>query len=596
MLCALVVVASLMPGSAVATGRAARTQGASTTGDVCPRDATADARFVHLAYRNVLGREASAGEANYWAATLDYPASFTYAQVSAMLTRSQEHRESVVRGLYEAILHRPIDPSGLATWSRWLTWGTQADLASVLLSSDEYWNAAGATATDWVQAVYLDVLGRDADAAGLAYWSRQIDVGTITRRGLAKALWQSNEHREARVKATYLAILGRVADDGGVVYWTGKLATWDDAQLVDSLVASAEFWALAQRTFDGPATPQPPVCPRACTPAVVASWPLGTRLGQLLTIGVDPSGNAQVAVNLAQSYGIGGIDVRSGSMNIYKDARLKTLATRRRIPVFVGTDQEGGRVNRLASMLGPMPSAQTMATTMTPAQVRALAKREGTTMRGLGLTVDFAPVADVSDQPAGGVIGDRSFGNDPATVTTYAGAFAQGLRDAGILPVLKHFPGHGHAVGDSHTGTATTPPLAWMQTHDLVPYSTLLAISPTAVMMGHLVVTGLTTTALPASVNPAAINGLLRHDRHFDGVVFTDSLDMGAISATMSPAQAATRAIVAGADEALFVGSVDVGRLVTQLEANVANGTLPASAVNTSVARVLAAKGVRICG
>lgn len=596
MWCALVLLTSLAPGAAVASGRVATAVGASTVGDVCPRDAAADARFVHLAYRNVLGRDAAAGEANYWAATLDYPTSFTYAQVAAVLTRSQEHREAVVRGLYEAILHRAVDPSGLTTWSRWLASGTQADLASVLMGSDEYWNAAGATASGWVQAVYLDVLGRAPDAAGLGYWTGHIEAGTTTRRGLANALWQSQEHRDARVKAAYFDVLGRVADSGGLRYWSAKLASWDDARLVESLVASAEFWALAQHTFGGPATPQPPVCPRPCTAAVVASWPIATRLGQLLSIGVEPTGNAQIAVNLAAAYGIGGVVIRSGSMSIYQDGRLKGLATRRGIPVFVGTDQEGGRVNRLAALLGPLPSAQTMATTMTPAQVRSLAKQQGTAMRGLGLTVDFAPVADVSDQPASGPIGDRSFGNAPATVATYAGAFAQGLRDAGVLPVFKHFPGHGHAVGDSHQGAATTPSLAWMQAHDLVPYATLLGPTPTAVMMGHLVVPDLTTADLPASVNPAAINGLLRRDRHFEGVVFTDSLDMHAISDTMAPAQAATRAIVAGADEAMFVSPVDVGRLLTQLEANVASGALPASAVDASVVRVLAAKDVRTCG
>ena len=84
-------------------------------------------------------------------------------------------------------------------------------------------------------------------------------------------------------------------------------------------------------------------------------------------------------------------------------------------------------------------------------------------MRSKGITIDFAPVVDVSDAPDDTVIGDRSFGSDPAVVTDYAGAYARGLRDAGLLPVLKHFPGHGNGSGDSHTGSVTTPPIADLQ-------------------------------------------------------------------------------------------------------------------------------------
>ena len=102
-----------------------------------------------------------------------------------------------------------------------------------------------------------------------------------------------------------------------------------------------------------------------------------------------------------------------------------------------------------------------------------MALDRGHRMRGVGITVDFAPVVDVTDAADDTVIGDRSFGSDPAKVTAYADAYARGLRDAGLLPVLKHFPGHGHGSGDSHTGGVVTPPLDQLQNDDLVPYRTL---------------------------------------------------------------------------------------------------------------------------
>ena len=154
-------------------------------------------------------------------------------------------------------------------------------------------------------------------------------------------------------------------------------------------------------------------------------------------------------------------------------------------------------------------------------------------MRNLGITIDFAPVVDVTTESDDEVIGDRSFGSDPAQVTDFAGAYAQGLRDAGLLPVLKHFPGHGHASGDSHEGGVVTPPLADLQANDLVPYRTLTTQAPVAVMVGHMQVPGLTGSD-PASLSPDAY-GLLRSGNYggppFDGLVFTDDLSsMGAIN------------------------------------------------------------------
>src|SRR4030095_3652293 len=100
-------------------------------------------------------------------------------------------------------------------------------------------------------------------------------------------------------------------------------------------------------------------------------------------------------------------------------------------------------------------------------------------------------------------IGDRACASDPAAVIDYAGAYARGLRDAGLLPVLKHFPGHGHGSGDTHTGSVGNPPITDLQTNDLIPYRTLTTDAPVGVMVGHIQVPGLTGSD-PASLSPAA--------------------------------------------------------------------------------------------
>jgi beta-N-acetylhexosaminidase len=264
------------------------------------------------------------------------------------------------------------------------------------------------------------------------------------------------------------------------------------------------------------------------------------------------------------------------------------------LPLAVSVDEEGGRVSRLSSLIGTQPSARVLAATHTPDEVYNIALTRGQAMRKLGITIDFAPVADVTNAPDDTVIGDRSFGADPTVVTDYAGAYARGLRDAGLLPVLKHFPGHGHGSGDTHTGSVTTPPLADLQANDLIPYRTLTTQGPVGVMVGHLQVPGLTGSD-PASLSPAAY-ALLRSGDYggppFGGPVFTDDLSsMQAISDRMGVAEAALRGLQAGADVALWVTTDEVPAVLDRLEKALSAGELTQAQVDGSVLRMAALKG-----
>ena len=223
-------------------------------------------------------------------------------------------------------------------------------------------------------------------------------------------------------------------------------------------------------------------------------------------------------------------------------------------------------------------------------------------MRQLGITIDFAPVVDVTDAPDDTVIGDRSFGATPEQVIAYAGAYAQGLRDAGLLPVLKHFPGHGHGSGDSHTaGVVTTPPLADLVADDLVPYKTLVTQAPVAVMIGHMEVPGLTGSD-PASLSKAAVELLRTGTGYggptFDGPVFSDDLSsMAAISDRFGVTDAVLRTLQAGTDVALWVTTKEVPAVLDRLEQAVQADELPMRAVDRSLVRVAVMKGPhRGCG
>jgi beta-N-acetylhexosaminidase len=347
----------------------------------------------------------------------------------------------------------------------------------------------------------------------------------------------------------------------------------------------------ATTTTARPTTTTKPVVPTTPTcAAVIAKLPPRTRLGQLFMVGVNPA-TAAGALALVRDGQVGGLFIGSNDPGLLTGGGLREAKAAATLPLFVGIDEEGGRVARVSGPHGKLPSARTMAATMSPAQVRALAASLGAELRRFGVNVDFAPDADVSDQPTDAVIGDRSFSNSPSVVTTYAGAFAAGLRRAGVLPVLKHFPGHGHATGDSHTGAAVTPPLSSLLADDLVPYRTLPSVSGTAVMVGHLDVPGLTGD-VPSSLSPAAYQ-LLRRRYHFDGVVFTDDLgSMDAVTARYPLPQAVLLAIRSGADVALWTTGTQLGAVVRKLTSALADGTLSQARVNQAVTRVLIAKGV----
>jgi beta-N-acetylhexosaminidase len=348
---------------------------------------------------------------------------------------------------------------------------------------------------------------------------------------------------------------------------------------------------------NSPLSPPAPLAPGAPAcgdgAALLAGMSTRDKLAQLLMVGVTDAADARA---VAENQHVGGIMIGSGTdKSMLSDGTLSQIASSAApLPLAVSVDEEGGRVSRLAGLIGSQPSARELAAGSTPDQVYGVALARGQAMRRLGITVDFAPVVDVTDADADSVIGDRSFGGDPATVTDYAGAYARGLRDAGVLPVLKHFPGHGSASGDSHAEGVVTPTLADLQNSDLVPYRTLTAQAPVGVMVGHMQVPGLTGSD-PASLSPAAY-ALLRSGGYggppFNGPVFTDDISsMRAIADRYGVPDAALRALQAGADTALWVSTAEVPAVLDRLEQAVAGGELSQSRVDQSVLRMAAVKG-----
>ncbi|MFD9682471.1 glycoside hydrolase family 3 N-terminal domain-containing protein [Rhodococcus sp. NPDC059969] len=361
-------------------------------------------------------------------------------------------------------------------------------------------------------------------------------------------------------------------------------------------VSSAPTSTSTEITSTPAASSSAPVA-ASCGSDLLASLSLRQKLAQLLNVGVTGTDDA---LSIVQNEEIGGIFVGSWTdQSMLTNREVPQVASASKLPLMVTIDEEGGRVSRVADILGPDPSARETAQTMTVEQTYQMALERGRGLKDLGITVNYAPDVDVSSQPDDSVIGDRSYSDDPQTVVAYAGAYAQGMRDAGIFPVIKHFPGHGSASGDSHRGEVTTPPLQDLIASDLIPFRELSGTG-VGVMMGHLEVPGLTEPGTPASISPAAV-ALLRDGvgygaAPFTGPVFTDDLSgMQAITDRYDIADAVQAALAAGVDQALWLTTDDVPRVLDHLERAVASGALPQARVDQAVVTVAAAKGAVTC-
>ncbi|GAA2210151.1 glycoside hydrolase family 3 N-terminal domain-containing protein [Nonomuraea monospora] len=229
-----------------------------------------------------------------------------------------------------------------------------------------------------------------------------------------------------------------------------------------------------------------------------------------------------------------------------------TAALRAENPaVLVGTDEESGEVTRLEVATGSSrPGAYALGVVDDVVLTESLARDLGSELARAGITIDFAPSADVNSNPDNPVIGLRAFGSDPSLVARHTRAFVRGLQSAGVAACAKHFPGHGDTAVDSHHGV---PVVAESGIEDaLHPFREAIEEGVKIIMTGHLLVPSYDAER-PATLSPKVLTGLLREELGFDGLIITDGIEMAAVSGAYGIGGASARAIAAGAD-AICVG------------------------------------------
>lgn len=349
------------------------------------------------------------------------------------------------------------------------------------------------------------------------------------------------------------------------------------------------------------AKPAPEASPSI--PEIMESMTLRQKVGQLFVVRPDALDftQTQEQINDAKEkgvselteemqaalkeYPVGGVALFGKNMESPKQLRRFTAQwkTAGNLPMFLAVDEEGGRVARLANSEGfDLPRYESAAAVQDAGE---MGRTIGAYLKDYGFNMDFAPVADVNSNPDNPVIGKRAFSNDAQTVREKAAAMAAGLQENGIMPVYKHFPGHGDTAEDSHTELAVVhKTLKQLQETEWVPYENQKL---PAVMIAHVAAPEAGVHG-PASLSHTAITEWLRGLLGHEGLVITDSLSMSAITKAYSPSEACVRAIEAGADILLMPDGLQ--EALDGVEEAVKSGRIPESRIDESVCRILSAK------
>lgn len=332
----------------------------------------------------------------------------------------------------------------------------------------------------------------------------------------------------------------------------------------------------------------------------VAEMSLEEKAGQVLFLAMRHNHEGQPLLKLEEedkkilkTLKPGGIILFSENINDNQQVKnlIDQLQAEAEISLFMAVDQEGGRVSRLTGgeMNFPLiPSARELGQAGDVDKVLEMGKLVGKELKALGFNMNMAPVADVDSNPRNPVIGDRSFGNDPELVANMAMAMARGMELEGVIPVLKHFPGHGDTDLDSHLeAVVLNHSLERLVAVEWLPFRRGVSLNMPVIMTGHIELKAL-DEGVPATLSSVLVTDLLRGEWGYQGVVISDALEMGAIRQRWTSGEAAVKALQAGVD--LLLMPENPWEAHEAIVEAVSAGILKEDQLDQAVTRVLALK------
>ena len=325
--------------------------------------------------------------------------------------------------------------------------------------------------------------------------------------------------------------------------------------------------------------------------SVMAALSMEEKIGQLFIVDMpDPAASGDAALEAVRQHGVGGFLVPRllPPEDMFDETRRLQQAAE--VPLFMAADYERG-VGRFSNAMTELPSNMAVGATRQKRYAAAAGRLTALESRAVGVNLLFAPVVDVNNNPQNPIINIRSYGGNPTLVGRMAEAYVRAAEEAGVLTTLKHFPGHGNVSVDTHAEMGTvTGSRAELDSVELLPYRMVLdkPQKPAAVMSAHLWVQALNENPLPATFSSNALQGLLRGELNYEGLVITDDVKMGALNNDYSLAQRVTRPLQAGAD--VILTPEDLGPAIQAVQAALEEGALTEDRLNESVRRILQAK------
>ncbi len=323
---------------------------------------------------------------------------------------------------------------------------------------------------------------------------------------------------------------------------------------------------------------------------------LDEKIGQLIITGIYGTTITERTRQLILEEKIGGIllfgrNITDSTQLLKLINSIKNANTSNKIPLFVSVDEEGGRVSRMPIELNDMPSLKKIGLLNNPQVAYKIGTILAKELNLFGFNMNFAPVLDINSNPSNPVIGDRSFGSSFELVSELGVQMMKGIQSLGVIPVVKHFPGHGDTVTDSHVGLPIiNHSLERLNSFEWAPFKSAIDAQADAMMIAHMLLTKI-DPVYPASLSHTIISDLLRNQLGFNGVVITDDLTMEAITATFKLGDAAIKSLNAGVDILLVChGEDSTISVVNAIRQAIANGTLSMTRIDESVTRILTLK------
>lgn len=321
---------------------------------------------------------------------------------------------------------------------------------------------------------------------------------------------------------------------------------------------------------------------------------LDEKIGQMVLSGFNGTDFNSELDTLINDLKVGGVILFS--RNIEDSKQLKKLnldieEANKNIPVFISIDEEGGRVNRLAKNIKRFESAKSIGDKGDIKYAYENGKEIGKTLKEHKINMNFAPVLDIYSNSKNTVIGDRAFGNNEKIVETMGIATMNGLKDEDVIPVIKHFPGHGDTEVDSHIGLPVVEKsIDQLYDFELVPFKKAIESGADAVMVSHILMKQIDDKN-PATLSYNLITGILRNDMKFSNIIITDDMCMKAITNRLSVEEASIKSIKAGSD-IILIGS-DIGKtksVIEKIKLEVETNEISEKRIDESVYRILKLK------